>query len=59
MFFERGANAKQVRRWLGHHPPSFTLDRYVHLLDERLPDPVALSLELTEFAEPQVLDVHH
>ena len=59
MLFERGANAKQVQRWLGHHSPSFTLDRYVHLLDERLPDPVALSLELTEFAEPQVLDVHH
>ncbi len=46
MFFERGANAKQVRRWLGHHSPSFTLDTYVHLLDERLPEPVDLGAEL-------------
>jgi len=46
MLFERGANAKQVQRWLGHHSPSFTLDTYVHLLDERLPEPVALSREL-------------
>ncbi len=38
---ERGglaANAVQVQLWLGHHRPSFTLDTYVHLLDEDLPD---------------------
>jgi len=32
--FRRGWNAVQVQRWLGHHSPSFTLDTYVHLLDE-------------------------
>ena len=46
MLFERGANAQQVQRWLGHHSPSFTLDTYVHLLDERLPEPVDLGAEL-------------
>jgi hypothetical protein len=30
----------QVQRWLGHHKPSFTLDTYVHLLDEDVPEPV-------------------
>jgi hypothetical protein len=34
LLFERGANAVQVQRWLGHHSPSFTLNTYVHLLDE-------------------------
>ena len=29
----------QVQRWLGHHKPSFTLDTYVHLLDEDVPEP--------------------
>ena len=48
MLFERGLNVKQVQRWLGHHSPSFTLDTYVHLLDERLPEPVVLSSELQE-----------
>jgi integrase len=33
-----GANAVQVQLWLGHHKPSFTLDTYVHLLEEDLPD---------------------
>ena len=46
MLFERGLNVKQVQRWLGHHSPSFTLDTYVHLLDERLPEPVDLAAEL-------------
>lgn len=30
--------AKQIQRWLGHHRASFTLDTYVHLLDEELPE---------------------
>jgi integrase len=37
--FRRGWNAVQVQRWLGHHKPSFTLDTYVHLLDEDVPEP--------------------
>jgi integrase len=43
MLFERGANAKQVQRWLGHHSPSFTLDTYVHLLEDELGEPLALA----------------
>jgi len=46
ILFERGFNVKQVQKWLGHHSPSFTLDTYVHLLDERLPEPVSLRDEL-------------
>jgi integrase len=40
MLFERGRNVKQVQRWLGHHSPSFTLETYVHLLDDGLPEPL-------------------
>lgn len=36
--FARGANVKQVQIWLGHHSPAFTLERYVHLLPDDLPD---------------------
>lgn len=39
ILFRRGWNAVQVQRWLGHHSPSFTLDTYVHLLDEDIPEP--------------------
>ncbi len=38
--FMGGRNAKQVQRWLGHHSPAFTLERYVHLLDDALGDPL-------------------
>jgi hypothetical protein len=40
ILFRAGWNAVQVQRWLGHHKPSFTLDTYVHLLPEDLPEPV-------------------
>ena len=46
LLFERGLNVRQVQKWLGHHSPSFTLDTYVHLLDDRLPDPIDLAGEL-------------
>jgi integrase len=39
ILFRQGWNAVQVQRWLGHHKPSFTLDTYVHLLDEDVPEP--------------------
>ncbi|MBA3841346.1 MAG: site-specific integrase [Actinobacteria bacterium] len=32
-----GASAPQVQKWLGHHSPSFTLERYVHLVPSDLP----------------------
>ncbi|MDQ6803702.1 MAG: site-specific integrase [Actinomycetota bacterium] len=46
MLFERGANAVQVQRWLGHHSPAFTLATYVHLLSDDLGDALSLDVEL-------------
>lgn len=42
LLFARGWNVVQVQRWLGHHRPSFTLDTYVHLLADELPEPADL-----------------
>lgn len=50
MLFERGANAVQVQRWLGHHSASFTLATYVHLLDSGVGDALALDAELAQGA---------
>jgi integrase len=55
MLFRRGWNAVQVQRWLGHHKPSFTLDTYVHLLDEDLPEP-AFDLDVHQAARENALD---
>jgi integrase len=38
--FAAGRNVVQVQSWLGHHSASFTLDTYVHLLDDDLGDPL-------------------
>jgi integrase len=38
LLFLHGYNAKQVQAWLGHHAASFTLDTYVHLLADELPE---------------------
>lgn len=46
MLFERGANAVQVQRWLGHHSPAFTLSTYVHLLDSGVGEALELEREL-------------
>lgn len=35
-------NPKQVQVWLGHHSAAFTVQVYVHLLPEDLPEPPAL-----------------
>jgi integrase len=48
--FRAGWNAVQVQRWLGHHKPSFTIDTYVHLLEEDIPEPIAVALGATEGA---------
>jgi integrase len=37
LLFKAGWNPKQVQLWLGHHSPTFTVERYIHLLDEDLP----------------------
>ena len=41
--FAEGRNVVQVQRWLGHHSPSFTLDTYVHLLEDNLGEPLQLT----------------
>ena len=38
LLFDSGLNVKQVQAWLGHHKASFTLDVYVHLLSDELPE---------------------
>lgn len=44
MLFAEGRNAVQVQRWLGHHSPAFTLQTYVHLLDEDLGEALSFAL---------------
>jgi integrase len=39
--FEQGRNVVQVQKWLGHHAASFTLDTYVHLLEDDLGGPIS------------------
>ena len=46
LHIERGTNIKVLSRLMGHHSPSFTLDTYVHLLDEGVGAPLALGEEL-------------
>jgi hypothetical protein len=50
-YFRAGANVKQVQAILGHHSPAFTLERYVHLLPDDLPDPA--------FLDPSSVAAHH
>ena len=47
MLFAAGRNVKQVQRWLGHHSPGFTLDTYVHLLDDGVGEGLDLAAELS------------
>ncbi|MGZ6589992.1 MAG: tyrosine-type recombinase/integrase, partial [Solirubrobacteraceae bacterium] len=37
--FAGGRNVKQVRRWLGHHKASYTLDAYIHLMPDADDEP--------------------
>lgn len=48
MAFDAGRSIKQVQRWLGHHSPAFTLETYVHLLDEGVGEGIDLAAELPE-----------
>jgi integrase len=54
ILFRRGWNAVQVQRWLGHHAPSFTLDTYVHLLDEDVPEPTFFDALAPAMCDPDV-----
>lgn len=51
LFTKAEWNPKQVQLWLGHHSPSFTIERYVHLLPDDLPAPVQLTLLVLEQAQ--------
>jgi Phage integrase family len=44
VLFRRGWNAVQVQRRMGHHSPSFTLNVYVSLLDDDIPEPAFFDL---------------
>lgn len=48
LLFAAGRNVKQVQRWLGHHSPGFTLDTYVHLLDDGVGGGLDLASELAQ-----------
>jgi integrase len=56
MLFRNGLNAKQVQVWLGHHSPAFTLDTYVHLLPDDLPDPNFLDALTAPPSTPSLVD---
>src|SRR4051794_2231256 len=43
---ERGTNVLQLSRLLGHNSPSFTLDRYGHLMDAGMGEPLDLDAEI-------------
>lgn len=58
ILFKRGANAKQVQRWLGHHSAAFTLDTYIHLLDGDVDEPLDLDVELTAAGVNKVTTSH-
>lgn len=46
VLFRAGWNAAQVQRHLGHHKASFTLDTYIHLLDEDVPEPTFFDVKV-------------
>lgn len=48
LLFAADRNVKQVQRWLGHHSPGFTLDTYVHLLDDGVGGGLDLAAELAQ-----------
>lgn len=50
LLFEAGLNPVQIQRWLGHHRASFTIDTYVHLLSDELPEPPSLDVRPGEDA---------
>lgn len=54
--FAAGRNVVQVQRLLGHHSATFTLARYVHLLDDDLGDALplpSLTAECQQECQPQ------
>jgi integrase len=54
--FAEGRNAVQVQRWLGHHSPAFTLNTYVHLLNDDLGGPLPEVTSPDRVADEDVAD---
>lgn len=52
LLFAGGRNPKQVQAWLGHHDPTFTMHRYVHLLDDGLGEPLVFDPDPGDRATP-------
>jgi integrase len=57
LLFDEGRNVKQVQRWLGHHSPAFTLDTYVHLLDDGVGEPLDLPAVVAVSVEEGLADL--
>jgi integrase len=57
LLFARGANAVQVQRWLGHHSPAFTLERYVHLLSGDQAEALDLEAEIRPSNSPSAVAI--
>jgi hypothetical protein len=43
---ESGVSPLRLQRWMGHHPPAFTLETYGHLIDGDLGPALDLRKEL-------------
>jgi integrase len=56
LLFAQGRNAVQVQRWLGHHSAAFTLERYVHLLDNDIGEPLTIPRAEPPAAEAELME---
>ena len=54
MLIAEGRNIVQVSRWLGHHSPAFTLQRYGHLMD----DGIGAALDIDATPTSTQFDAH-
>lgn len=51
ILFDSGSNIKEVQHFLGHSNPGFTLDTYIHLIDERRSPIIDLKTELDQISK--------
>jgi integrase len=58
LLLSTGRNAKQVQHWLGHHSPTFTLERYGHLMDEGVGTALDIAAELESIARCNTDAIH-
>jgi integrase len=57
LLLSAGRNAKQIQHWLGHHSPTFTLERYGHLMDEGVGSALDVTAELESLANPNPVPI--